>query len=110
MKRFEVWQANLPCRDNSSIQQGCRPIIIVSNDHANQHSPVVTVVPLTSKAKKALPTHVTFVIKGLTRVSTALCEQVTSIDKNVLSRCIGYVDDPSLRRALCHALSVQLGA
>ena len=55
MKRFEVWQANLPCRDNSSIQQGCRPIIIVSNDHANQHSPVVTVVPLTSKAKKLNP-------------------------------------------------------
>lgn len=30
-------------------QSGIRPAVIVSNNRANKHSPVITVVPLTSK-------------------------------------------------------------
>lgn len=42
-----------------SLQTGFRPVLIVSNDKANQYSPVVTIVPITSKiGKKRLPTHV----------------------------------------------------
>ena len=44
---------------STSVQEGCRPVFIVSNDTANGHSGTVTVVPMTSKKKKAyLPTHV----------------------------------------------------
>lgn len=39
-----------------SLQTGFRPVLIVSNDKANQYSPVVTIVPITSKiGKKRLP-------------------------------------------------------
>lgn len=33
----------------TSIQSGIRPCVVMSNDMANKHSLVITVVPLTSK-------------------------------------------------------------
>lgn len=41
-----------------SEQQGGRPVIVVSNETCNKFSPTVTIVPLTTKDKKPLPTHV----------------------------------------------------
>lgn len=61
-----------------SEQRGGRPAIVVSNDKCNQHSPVVEVVYLTTSPKTPLPTHVT--VRSAPRVSTALCEQVHSVD------------------------------
>ena len=56
----------------------------MSNDLANRHSPVITVVPLTSKIRKKqyLPTHVflnSYKNTGLGCHSLALCEQITSV-------------------------------
>ncbi len=68
----------------TSIQPGIRPCVVMSNDMANRHSPVITVVPLTSKIhkKEYLPTHVFlngYKSTGLERRSLALCEQITSV-------------------------------
>jgi mRNA interferase MazF len=69
----------------SSVQEGIRPAVVVSNDKANRNSPVITVVPLSCRIhkKRYLPTHV-FIpcesAEGLQRHSMALAEQVTSID------------------------------
>ena len=110
MKRYEIWMADLPSWDDSHVQGGYRPVIIVSNDTANAHSPVITVVPLTSKrTKNSLPTHVLIREQGLTRDSLALCEQIISLDKTRFIRRIGYIYRPFDRVALCHALAVQLG-
>ena len=109
MKRYEIWRAELPSAANSHVQQGVRPVIIVSNDAANTHSPVVTVVPLTSQCKKPLPTHVLIREQGLSTSSTALCEQIITVDKSRLIKRIGYLLNTFDRLALCHALSVQLG-
>ncbi len=109
MKRFEIWMAELPAEAGSHVQQGVRPVVVVSNDAANRYSPVVTVVPLTSQRKKPLPTHVVIRDHGLKKISTALCEQVTSVDRARLTRPIGFVYNALERTALCHALSVQLG-
>ena len=109
MKRFEIWITNLPSTENSHVQQGTRPAIIVSNDAANMHSPVVTVVPLTSREKKSLPTHVLLQEYGLARSSTALCEQITTVDKTRLSRRIGFVYSAHDQSALRQALRIQLG-
>ena len=37
---------------------GIRPVVIVQNDVANKYSPTVIVVPITSKNKKNIPTHI----------------------------------------------------
>ena len=50
--RGDVWFAELGSHPGTSVQEGCRPVVIMSNDTANQHSETVTVVPMTSKMKK----------------------------------------------------------
>ena len=43
-----------------SEQAGTRPVLVVSNDVGNQYSPVIVIVPSTSRrmGRKRLPTHV----------------------------------------------------
>lgn len=109
MKQFEIWQANLPCIPGSHVQYGCRPVVVVSNDAANAHSPVVTVVPLTTRRNKHhLPTHVYLQNHGLGCGSIALCEQILSVDKSCLARRLGMVYDAFGRLAIRHALAMQL--
>lgn len=110
MKRYEIWMADLPAKKSSHVLGGCRPVIIVSNDTANDYSPVITVVPLTGiLTEKSLPTHVYLREQGLTKDSLALCEQIISLDKTRLIRRMGYIYRSFDRMALCHALAVQLG-
>ena len=49
---MELWLANLPVTPGH-VQHGTRPVVIVSNDVANNFSPIVTAVPLTSNRKVA---------------------------------------------------------
>lgn len=78
----DIYIAKLPERQNSRVQQGLRPVLIISNNKANCYSPVITVIPLTtSDTKKNLPTHVSIIGYGLKEKSIALVEQITSIDK-----------------------------
>ena len=110
MKRYEIWMADLPSQKNSHVQGGYRPVIIVSNDAANAHSPVLTVVPMTSKlTKNCLPTHVLIREQGLEKDSLALCEQIITLDTTRLIRRMGYVYRPFDRVAISHALAIQLG-
>ena len=72
---------------SGSEQRPGRPAVIVSNDKNNEHSAVIEAVYLTSQPKTTLPTHVT--IRSAPRVSTVLCEQVHSIDRNRLTDFCG---------------------
>ena len=77
LRRGEVYLAFLPEEENSSIQSGLRPIVILSNDLNNIHSSNVQYVPLTSQLKRLdLPTHVTLSTNFLEDPSMALCEQM----------------------------------
>ena len=109
MKRYEIWQADLPAAANSHVQGGSRPVIVVSNDMANRYSPLVTVVPLTTRKKTPLPTHVVLSNRALKRTSLALCEHILTLDKEHLRFRIGYVYDSADRYAIDRALVVQLG-
>lgn len=67
------------------MQDGMCPVVIVSNNKANKNSPVITVVPLTTKIykKRNLPTHVfisAYKAKELDQHSIVLCEQVTALN------------------------------
>jgi mRNA interferase MazF len=77
--------------ENGNIQGNLRPCIVVSNEKCNTFSPVITIVPVTSKlSKHTLPTHVIISEEsGLIKISMALCEQVMSINKSQLINKVG---------------------
>lgn len=52
MKQYDIWLADIPAPKDSHVQHGRRPVVIISNNLANTHSPVVTVIPLTSQMNK----------------------------------------------------------
>ena len=71
---------------NGSEQKGYRPFLIISNNMNNKYSPLLTVVPLTTQHKKDLPTHKTVKINDVE--CTALCEQITCVQKTDLTKYI----------------------
>ena len=89
--RLELWLVDLPKpSDDTHVQYGVRPAIVISNDAANENSPAVTVIPLTSNRKKGqLPTHVFISNPGLSCSSIALCEQIHSLDKGRMIKKLG---------------------
>lgn len=83
-----------------------RPAIIVSNDKCNTFSDFVEIVFLTTKDKKPLPTHVE--INSARISSTALCEQIQSVNKTSLSDHIGTCTAEEMTE-VDEALRVSLG-
>jgi mRNA interferase MazF len=94
IRRGEVWLADLGTPTGSE-QGGIRPVLIVQNDVGNKYSPTTLVCPLTSSTtKKNLPTHV--LLKNATflpEISTALVEQMRSIDRGRLIKMLGRTND-----------------
>lgn len=91
-KQYEVWFAELGDHSGTSVQGGTRPVLVISNDVANRNSPVITVIPLSSKLKKLeLPVHIVLTEDDCEMLrdehledSVLLVEQITTIDKVVL--------------------------
>lgn len=54
IKRGDIWMVDFgpPEDDEDHLQHSIRPVVIVSNNRANEHSMVLHAVPLTSKNKK----------------------------------------------------------
>ena len=86
-KRMDIYFARLPLHIGSYIIGGERPVIVVSNDIANETAGMVTVIPMTSQAKRMeMPTHI---LVDEERPSVAMVEQVMTIDKERLVNKIG---------------------
>ena len=112
IKRGDIIIADLG-QHETSVQSGIRPCIVISNNMANQHSTVITVVPLTSKTRKKqyLPTHVFlngYRNTGLDRHGLALCEQITSVAYSDILEVAGRVSKRKLTE-IGHAVKVQCG-
>ena len=93
--RGKIIMVDLPM-SNNSIQGGLRPCLVVSNDKGNQYSPVLIVVPITSRqTKKPMPTHFHIepsLMNGLTKKSIALAEQIITIGKEMVVDVIGELN------------------
>ncbi|WP_026478183.1 type II toxin-antitoxin system PemK/MazF family toxin [Alkaliphilus transvaalensis] len=113
-KRGDVYFVDFGDNKKSKKQLGVRPVVIVSNNKANIHSPVITIVPLTSRIKKKfLPTHVYIPASsgsGLKSPSVALAEQVDSIDKNRLLEKRGNIASKAIMKKITKAIQIQIGA
>ena len=93
--RGTIVMVDLPT-GNGSVQGGTRPAVVISNDKGNKFSPVLIVVPLTSRTKKLLPTHHTIepsMINGLTKTSIALAEQIITIGKDTVRNIVGTLEE-----------------
>lgn len=75
-----------------SEQGGIRPVLIISNDIGNRHSPTVIIAAITGKTKAKLPTHTEVNnFEGLDRDSIVLLEQIRTIDKKRLKQYMGVM-------------------
>ncbi len=93
-----------------SEQSGRRPVLIISNDIGNTHSPTVIIVPITSRVhtKAKLPTHTEVnSFEGLDKNSLILAEQIRTIDKRRLENYIGRLPE-SIMPKLNHSLAVSI--
>ena len=111
LKRSDVYFAD-PDPVIGSEQGGMRPVLIIQNDLGNRFSPTVIIVPLTSSLRKTpLRTHVLLLPPqgGITRPSLILCEQVRTIEKGRLRRCLGRVS-PEKKALGEKALAAVVGA
>lgn len=100
----------LTSKDNS-VQNGYRPVFILSNNKNNTYAPTLNVIPLTTKMnKRQLPIHVElrdYHRYGLNKPSTMLVEQITTIPMVSLDKCIGCVDDTDVLRNIWSAINIQ---
>ena len=102
MKRGETYWAGLVPRSGSG-QSGCCPVIVLSHDGFNQTPGwrSVIAVPITRSSAQGrrgptvveLPMGVT----GLPKASYAVCHQVTTLDRNKLTKRLGHLPAGALR-------------
>ena len=110
IRRGDIYYADLNPVIGSE-QGGRRPVLIISNDTGNRHSPTVIAAAITSQIGKArLPTHIELEAQnyGLTRNSVILLEQIRTIDKSRLREKMGRLDAPTMNR-VDDAIAVSFG-
>lgn len=86
MRRGEIYWVDIPNAIGHELMKD-RPAIIVSCDALNDNSPAVQVVYCSASPKKELPEHIT--IRSTEQISTALCENVYTVDKSRVGRFVG---------------------
>ena len=73
-----VWGTLYTTSEDRDLQQGRRPLLLLGNDKACEYSPIISVIPLSSKHRKekSIPTHVL--------IKPALTEQLRCISNESL--------------------------
>jgi mRNA interferase MazF len=110
MVRGEIYLAELKGYVGSE-QQGLRPVVVIQNDIGNKFAPTTVIIPLTSKHKPILPTHLLLTPDdcGISQKSTVLCEQLRVVDKSRLTKLIGRIVDGSKIDQINQCLIIALG-
>ena len=108
---------SLASTPGTSVQNGCRPVMIVSNDKGNHYAATIVVLPLTSQLKKCdLPSHVELRQADMTKTdpsrpfedSMILAEQITTIAKSALRNYVGKVENANKLNEISDAVKTQL--
>ena len=109
IKRGDVFYAELNPVVGSE-QGGTRPVLIISNNIGNRHSPTVIIAAITGRTqtKAKLPTHTEVKdVEGLDRDSIILLEQIRTIDKQRLKNHMGTMPNNIMAR-VDKALAISL--
>ena len=114
--RGDIFFADLGYHRGTSIQEGCRPVLVISNDRGNYHSNTINDIPLTGCFKRPdLPCHMILKPEQIANrhrsfsVATVLTEQITTISKSALRSYVGRVEDKDVLSDIEHTLSAHLG-
>lgn len=99
IRRGDIYYVNFGY-NIGSVQNFCRPGVVIQNNIGNASSPTVIVAAITSEIKKVnLPVHAYIGEKyGLTEPSMALLEQVKTVDKRTLGDYVGHISPECMRR------------
>ena len=114
IRRGDIYYAELNPVVGSE-QGGTRPVLIISNNMGNRHSPTVIIAAITGKAqtKAKLPTHTEVKnFEGLDRNSIVLLEQIRTVDKKRLKQYMGMMTAETMARvdkALAISISLKNG-
>lgn len=81
-----------------SEQHGSRPVVVVQNNKGNKYSSTTIVVPITSRDKHYLPTHVTLGTNIFEKQSMALAEQVMTVSRERLIKFIGVLSIADMKK------------
>lgn len=90
----DIYCAELPYDEH--VQSGTRPVIVAQNDIGNMFSPIIHIIPLTTRMNKAhsQPTHVVIAAddqNGLKLNSVALVENMRPVPSNCLTKKLGAI-------------------
>lgn len=82
------------------VQDGWHPGIIVQNNMGNLYSQTISIVPITSKRKAKLPTHVFIRAQtyGLRLDSIVQCEGQQTVCKSQIAGYIGTADSTLMKK------------
>lgn len=103
IKRGDIFYATLNPVIGSE-QGGTRPVLTISNNTGNRHSPTIIVVPITSRTHTEVKDF-----DKLDKDSIILLEQIRTIDKQRLKQYIGLMPDHIMAR-VDKALAISLVA
>ena len=110
-RRGDVYLADLNPVVGAEIG-GIRPVLVLQNDVGNHFGPTLIVAPMTSNIEKkpAQPTHYLLKnVRGLSRPSMVILEQLKTLDKSRIIRYMGRVDRWILESpAFCKCLAVSM--
>lgn len=104
--RGEVYYVLPDGNEVGSEQHSGRPAIIVSNNQNNKNAATVEIVYLTTREKRAMLTHV--YISTAQLPSTAICEQIFTVDKPRLGSYSGKLTEREMKDVEL-AMMVSLG-
>ena len=97
---------------NSHVQSGFRPAVVIQNKLGNIYSKNVVVLPITSSVKNVdMPTHVRLSAEktGLRNDSIVLCENPVTIPKSYLRKHITTLSDPYIKEiAIAYTIATGL--
>ena len=100
----EVYICDLSVDSIGCEQKGKRPCIVIQLDILNRTSNNVIIVPITSRKKRLLPTHIELEKDNydflIYKHNTVLCENIRSISKDRLGKFIGKITEEDLKKIL----------
>ena len=106
--RGSIWWANLQGFNQSSVQRGYRPVIIVSSLAGCLSSDLVMVCPITTKKKyHSVNVEIPPITEGGLEC-LVLTNQITTLPKNMLSRPSGFVSPENMAK-IEEGLLISLG-
>lgn len=110
--RGDLYYVIINAEHRGHILNKKRPVLIISNEYNNCFANTVNVIPITSSTSSArMPTHIPISGFGLDHQSYAVCEQIMTVDKKLITgnNYIGTVDDENLLQRIVNGIIEQIG-